>query len=87
MNTRFDRRIAPRRNTAIPAEIIFDGGRSRRDCVVRNMSEGGAKLEVATVIGIPNSFALAIPGHRLQHCRIAWRALKELGVAFVAADH
>jgi hypothetical protein len=85
MNTHFNRRISPRRNTAIQAEIVFDGGRSARPCIVRNISEGGAKLELASVIGIPNSFVLVVPGHHPQPCRIAWRALKELGIAFQTA--
>ena len=53
------------------------------DCVIRNLSDGGAKLEVAAVRGIPDHFDLLVPGHRPQHCRIAWRALKEMGVQFL----
>jgi hypothetical protein len=78
-----DKRIAPRRNTMILATIVFDAGRTRLDCVIRNLSEGGAKLEFATVRGIPQNFDLMIPGHRPQPCRVAWRALKEMGVQFV----
>lgn len=78
-----EKRIAPRRNTMIVATIVFDGGRTRLDCVVRNLSDGGAKLEFATVRGIPQAFDLLIPGHRAQPCRVAWRALKEMGVQFV----
>jgi hypothetical protein len=87
MNLRFDRRIAPRRNTNIKAEIVFGGGRSVRPCIVRNLSEAGAKLELATVTGIPNTFDLIIAGHRPQPCRVVWRALKEMGVAFEVTLH
>lgn len=65
------------------ATIVFDNGRTRLDCVIRNLSEGGAKLEFATVRGIPQAFDLLVPGHRSQTCRVAWRALKEMGVQFV----
>ena len=68
----------------IVATIVFDGGRTRLDCVIRNLSDGGAKLEVPTVKNIPQSFDLMVPRHRPHHCRIAWRALKEIGVQFVA---
>ena len=67
----------------IVATIVFDGGRTRLDCVIRNLSDGGAKLEVPTVKNIPQSFDLMVPRHRPHHCRIAWRALKEIGVRFV----
>jgi hypothetical protein len=83
MNLRFDRRIAPRRNTHIEAEIVFSGGREARGCIIRNVSETGAKLEVASVVGIPNTFDLLIPGHRPHACRVVWRALREMGVAYV----
>ncbi len=83
MDLRLEKRLQPRRNTMIIATIVFDGGRTRLDCVIRNLSEGGAKLEVATVKNIPQSFDLLVPRHRPHHCRVAWRALKELGVQFV----
>lgn len=71
----------------IIATAVFDNGRTRLDCVIRNLSEGGAKLEFATVRGIPATFDLLVPGHHPHHCRVAWRALKELGVQFVPAVH
>lgn len=81
---RREQRLQPRRNTMILATIMFDNGRTRLDCVIRNLSEGGAKLELATVRGVPQTFDLLVPGHRPQPCRVAWRALKEMGVQFVA---
>ena len=68
----------------IIAAIVFDGGRSHFDCVIRDLSEGGAKLQLPTVRGVPDQFDLMVPGHRPQHCRVAWRALKEIGVQFMA---
>lgn len=69
----------------IPAVIAFNAGQTRVGCIIRNLSDEGAKLEVATVKDIPVSFDLIVPGHQPQHCRVAWRALKELGVAFHSA--
>ena len=82
MDIRLEKRLAPRRNTMIVATIVFDAGRTQIDCIIRNLSESGAKLEVASVKGIPPSFDLMVPGHRKQHCRVAWRAMREMGVAF-----
>ena len=83
MDLRLEKRLSPRRHTMIVATIVFDGGRTRLDCVIRNLSDGGAKLEVPTVKNIPQSFDLMVPRHRPHHCRVAWRALKEIGVQFV----
>ena len=75
-----ERRIAPRRNTYIEARITF--GKTSLNCIIRNVSDTGAKLEVAKVAGIPDVFLLHAPGHRPQTCRVVWRALKELGVEY-----
>jgi hypothetical protein len=83
LNLRPEKRLAPRRNTMIRAEIVFNGGRSRAACIIRNLSESGAKLEVASVGSIPQTFDLMAPGHLPHPCRVVWRALKELGVEFL----
>lgn len=75
-----ERRMAPRRNTHVEAVIAF--GRARLPCIIRNVSDTGAKLEVARVAGIPDIFVLHVAGHRPQTCRVAWRALKEMGVEY-----
>lgn len=82
MNIRLDRRVSPRRNTMIPAEIVFDGGRARIECIIRNLSDSGAKLEVASVAKVPATFDLVAPEQRPHHCMVVWRTLRELGVAF-----
>jgi hypothetical protein len=84
MDMRRDQRLSPRRNTMIEALIAFNGGRSFEPCIIRNLSDGGAKLEVYRAVGnFPNSFDLVVPGHKPQSCRVAWRALREIGVQFL----
>lgn len=78
-----ERRIAPRRNTNIQATIAM--GFSTMPCIVRNVSDSGAKLEVGRVTGIPDRFDLVVPGHRPQPCRVVWRAMKEIGVQYQGA--
>ncbi|WP_086469036.1 PilZ domain-containing protein [Devosia lucknowensis] len=75
-----ERRIAPRRDTYIEATISI--GFSKMPCIIRNVSDSGAKLEVAKVNAVPDRFTLNAPGHRPQLCRVVWRALKEVGVAY-----
>jgi len=77
-----ERRIAPRRNTVLPATIVFNGGRTVLSCIIRNVSETGAKLQVSSVAAIPVSFDLLVDGHRPHACRVVWRSLKEIGVAY-----
>jgi hypothetical protein len=82
LDIRLEKRLSPRRNTAIEATIVFDGGRTRIRCIIRNMSETGAKLEVASVTRIPRTFDLVVDKVRPQACIVIWRAVKELGVQF-----
>ena len=77
-----DNRNAQRRKTLKGARIVFNGGRSPIDATVRNVSSKGAKLQVTSVVGIPDTFDLLLDGHARQPCRVVWRTLKELGVEF-----
>ncbi|MEO8757606.1 MAG: PilZ domain-containing protein [Devosia sp.] len=80
-----EKRANQRRPTLKGGKIVFNGGRSTIDCTVRNLSRDGAKLQVASVIGIPDSFDLMLPNTARQPCRIAWRKVKEIGVVFTAS--
>jgi hypothetical protein len=82
MNLRLERRLAPRRKTNIDAKIAFLDGPPICGCVIRNISETGAKLEVGPVGAVPDRFQLLVPGHRPQPCQVVWRALKEIGIEY-----
>jgi hypothetical protein len=76
-----NKRAALRQRVLKSASIEFHGGVI--DCVVRNVSETGAALEVASPLGIPETFNLVIPGdHSSRPCKVAWRKDKRIGVAF-----
>jgi hypothetical protein len=62
--------------------IAFDGG-GGITCRIRNISEGGACLEVASQFGIPDDFKLVIGTDNWHRsCRVAWRKANRIGVAF-----
>lgn len=62
---------------------MFAGGQ-RQNCVIRNVSETGAKLEMKNVGRVPAAFELYAPGHRPQTCKVVWRSLREMGVQFMS---
>jgi hypothetical protein len=66
----------------IQASLVYDGGRSRMPCVIRNLSDTGAKIEVSSVAKVPRTFDLVVDRVRPQSCVVVWRAVKELGVQF-----
>ena len=52
-------------------------------CMVRNISEAGACLEVTSSFGIPDEFTLVIENDQSQRqCHVSWRKDKRIGVAF-----
>ena len=76
-----NKRAALRQRVLKSGSIEFNGGVI--DCVVRNISETGAALEVASPLGIPETFNLVIAGdHSSRRCQVAWRKDKRIGVAF-----
>jgi hypothetical protein len=76
-----DKRIA-RRNRVLKAGTIEFGG-GAIDCTVRNMSETGAALEVATPLFIPDRFTFFVPSDQFKRaCHIVWRKEKRIGITF-----
>ena len=74
-------RAAPRHRVLKAGSIEFNGGVI--DCTIRNVSDTGAAIEVASQLGSPDSFWLVISGTPTRrHCRVAWRNEKRIGVAF-----
>lgn len=77
-----DRRGTIRHRTLKGGRIAFNDGFSTLQCLVRNMSDTGALLKVASVVGVPDTFDLVMDDGRSFACTIAWRRETEIGVSF-----
>jgi hypothetical protein len=64
------------------AQIVFKGREAVIDCVVRNLSDGGACLNVDSSIGIPDAFDLMLDHAFVGNCRVTWRKATQIGVKF-----
>ncbi len=72
-----------RSQTFLPAKIYFNDKRSVFDCLVKNISSGGARLKISSPMGIPEQFTLFIPSENESSlCWIIWRNMSEIGVSF-----
>jgi hypothetical protein len=80
-----DHRKVQRRPTLKGGRIVFNRDQSTFDCTVRNLSPEGAKLQVGSSIGIPDSFDLMLPNTARQACTVVWRKQREIGVQFVVS--
>lgn len=79
-----ERRIAHRQKSFLRGCIYFNNRRSAADCLIRDISDTGARLIFSSAIAIPDVVDLYIP-HKEQTLRsqVQWRHGDELGVAFV----
>jgi hypothetical protein len=73
-----------RKRCFLGARIQFNNRRSTFDCLVRDISEGGARLELATLESMPDEFDLVIPQHERQYrAKVVWRRNGKCGVRFL----
>jgi hypothetical protein len=78
-----NRRRSPRTRILRAGKILLNNKRSVIDCMVRNISDHGACLLVANVVGIPATFDLMIDGEPASRpCTTVWHAQNRLGIEF-----
>jgi hypothetical protein len=81
-----ERRRETRVRVLKAARILLNGHFSAISCTVRNLSEGGACLNVASTIGIPERFDLIFETDKTTRpCRMVWQQEQRLGVQFARA--
>jgi hypothetical protein len=78
-------RASPRHRVFKGAVIVFNAGRSTFNCIMRDLSLGGAKLQIESPRGIPDTFDLLTPDTPRRPCRVAWRNGLSVGIAFLNA--
>jgi PilZ domain len=76
-----NKRKHPRHNVSDVGKIMISKPFSVMDCVVRDLSAGGACLEISGTAELPATFELVFAGKRLR-CQIVWQGGRRVGVAF-----
>lgn len=77
-----ERRNSIRTRALKGARIVYGNAAMTRDCTVRNLSGGGAKLVMQTTADIPDLFELFFDDGARKSCIVRWRKLTDLGVEF-----
>jgi hypothetical protein len=78
-----DRRKHPRLRTLKAGKIVFNRRLNVIDCVVRNMSTGGACIQVDAPDWLPETFDLTIPIDGWKRaCRRRWQSADRVGVSY-----
>lgn len=78
-----EHRNSLRRRTFLKGRIEFNKGQSSAECLVRDLSETGARIALAGSVMLPDHFDLYLP-HKAQtiSCRLSWSRNGEIGVRF-----
>jgi hypothetical protein len=78
-----DKRRSRRRKMRYNAVLIIDG-EAQRGCVLSDISDNGARIDVETVDELPDRFTLLLSGNGSprRSCRVVWRQPTQIGVDF-----
>ena len=76
-----NRRSEQRRRIFKGAVLRFDGGYGSRECVVRSMSDNGARLSFGDALAIPPRFEMRISDQvAFRPVEVCWRRGSDVGV-------
>ena len=79
-----ERRSSARQRTVLRGCVYYNKRSAAADCLVRDVSDSGARLELSENVVIPDLIELYIPKkEEMFHARVLWRRGNEVGVAYV----
>ncbi|CAG0953197.1 MAG: PilZ domain-containing protein [Rhizobiaceae bacterium] len=80
-----DRRSETRHRVFKGGRLSFNKGYGALECVVRNLSDRGARLALGETTAVPNVFSLEIAGEATSRSAcVRWRSPSAVGVEFRA---
>lgn len=81
-----ERRHATRKKSFLRGCVYFNKRRGAMDCLIRDLSEAGARIIFSSAVNVPDVVELYIPQkEETIRARVKWRRGDEVGLAFPAA--
>lgn len=78
-----ERRTHPRHKVFIKGRIYFNNRLSSMNCMVREMSEQGARLEFSENVTLPDMFELYLPNkEEYFRAHVIWRKGRDIGISW-----
>jgi PilZ domain len=78
-----ERRVAPRQKSFLRGCIYFNNRRSVMDCLVRDLTEDGARVIFSHAVNVPDMVELYIPQkEQTLRARVKWRRGDDVGLDF-----
>lgn len=82
-----ERRHTPRHRTFLQGRVFYNNRRQSADCIIRELTEEGARLSFTDPVALPHAFELHIP-NRDQTLRVetVWNHGTDVGVSFARQE-
>src|ERR1700685_1607251 len=81
--TMAERRVAPRQKSFLRGCIYFNNRRSVLDCLVRDLTEDGARIIFSHAVNVPDIVELYIPQkEQTLRAHVKWRRGDDVGLDF-----
>jgi hypothetical protein len=78
-----ERRTSRRQKSFLRGVVHFDKSRGGTNCLIRDLSDEGARIVLSPAVTIPNTVELQIPQRgQTFRARVQWRRADEIGLAF-----
>ena len=82
-----ERRRVPRQKSFLRGCIYFDKRRGALECLIRDISDLGARIIFSENVTVPDSVELHIPQrHKTLRAQVQWRRGDEIGLSFANAE-
>lgn len=81
--TRVEKRLHPRHKTFKAGKIIHHKGLLNQPCLVRDVSMGGAKLQIDPPFECPEKFLLELINQAPRSCQVVWQIGEHVGARYV----
>ncbi len=82
-----ERRLSTRQKSFLQGRIFYNNRRASVDCLVRDVSDQGAKLVFSDTVTLPDVFELYLSNkEEVRRAKTQWRRCDEIGVTFKFDD-
>ena len=82
-----EQRRERRPRVLLTGRLVFGEADLTVDCVIRDLTETGARLKLSGQAVLPAKLKLIeVNGGRVHDCEVSWRRLPEIGVSFLSSQ-
>lgn len=82
MDTGSNNRKTTRTRSFKSGRIIYSDRIKTLDCIIKNMSDDGAKLVLSIPENLPDAFSVRFNDGKERNCAVRWRIMNEIGVQY-----